>query len=337
MNGRGAPGLPLAVYVHLVWTQSEAHDVRHPGTARHYSCHGEIVSQRGLERQDALAQLLFEVIDARGHGSSRPRLVRKPFLLGLVQSSPGPGARVQLLLELLPGHVSLDTLLVASYFLVATRRGFWSCDDSLPWGKGNAPMTLNLPDGDFDAYVFDCDGTLVDSMPLHHEAWSQSFKEGGASFEFHWELFMSRAGMGLHETVVALNSQFGTSLDPTHTVSRQRQIYRDRISTVIPVGPVVAAAKAVLGIKPMAVCSGGETEIVRAQLAAIGILDWFDAVVCREDTPRGKPAPDGFLECARRLGVLPSRCLVFEDGIMGIEAARAAGMQVVVIDPAAWR
>lgn len=202
---------------------------------------------------------------------------------------------------------------------------------------GSGEMSLMLPEGDFDAYLFDCDGTLVDSMPLHHEAWSQSFREGGATFEFHWDLFMSRAGMGLHETVVALNEQFGTNLDPISIVARQRTIYRERISTVVPVAPVVAVAQAALGVKPMAVCSGGETEIVRAQLAAIGILDWFEAVVCREDTARGKPAPDGFLECARRLGVNPERCLVFEDGLMGVQAAKAAGMPVVFIDPAHWR
>lgn len=77
--------------------------------------------------------------------------------------------------------------------------------------------------------------------------------------------------------------------------------------------------------------------VVRAELAAIGVLDWFGAVICREDTARGKPAPDGFLECAKRLGVSPERCLVFEDGVLGIEAARAAGMAVFIVDPAEWR
>ncbi len=198
-------------------------------------------------------------------------------------------------------------------------------------------MTLKLPNGEFDAFLFDCDGTLVDSMPLHHRAWSQSFLEGGATFEFTWDLFMSRAGMGLHETVTALNVQFGTALDPVSVVARQRTLFREGIASVLPVGPVLEVARAVQGIKPMAVYSGGEGEIVRAELAAIGALDWFGAVVCREDVERGKPAPDGFLECAARLGVAPSRCLVFEDGIMGVEAARAAGMQVVLVDPADWR
>lgn len=202
---------------------------------------------------------------------------------------------------------------------------------------GSAPMTLTLPTGEFDAFLFDCDGTLVDSMPLHHRAWSQSFRENRASFEFTWELFMSRAGMGLHETVVALNEQFGDSLDPVSVVARQHVLFRAGIPSVLPVVPVVEAARAAFGIKPMAVCSGGEGEIVRAELAAIGALEWFGAIVCREDVARGKPAPDGFLECARRLGVQPSRCLVFEDGILGVEAARNAGMQVVLVDPAEWR
>lgn len=194
-------------------------------------------------------------------------------------------------------------------------------------------MSLTFPPGDFDAYLFDCDGTLVDSMPLHHRAWRQSLRDGGATFDFHWDLFLSRAGMGLLETVEALNAQFGTQLDPSWVVARQRELFRVGIPTVAPVRVVVEAARAALGRKGMAVCSGGEGVIVRAELAAIGVASWFETVICREDVARGKPAPDGFLECAARLGVNPSRCLVFEDGILGIEAARAAGMQVVVVDP----
>lgn len=198
-------------------------------------------------------------------------------------------------------------------------------------------MTLKLPDGEFDAFLFDCDGTLVDSMPLHHRAWSQSFKEGGGKFDFDWALFMSRAGMGLHETVRALNAQFGENLDPLSVVARQRELFLENIASVNPVRPVIEAARVARGSKGLAVCSGGEGVVVRAELAAIGVLDWFGAVICREDTVHGKPAPDGFLECAARLGVAPERCLVFEDGVLGIEAARAAGMAVVIVDPAEWR
>lgn len=194
-------------------------------------------------------------------------------------------------------------------------------------------MTLVLPAGDFDAFLFDCDGTLVDSMPLHHEAWQRSFERWGAPFEFTWDLFLSRAGMGLIETVEELNLQYGAALDPVAVVGLQRELFREWIHKITPIPAVVQMARAALGNKRMAVCSGGETEIVHRALAAVGIYDWFDTIVCREDTPRGKPAPDGFLECARRLGVDPARCLVFEDGVMGVQAAHAAGMQVVFVEP----
>lgn len=194
-------------------------------------------------------------------------------------------------------------------------------------------MTLTMPVGEFDAYLFDCDGTLVDTMPLHHRAWQQSLRQCGALFEFTWDVFLSRAGMGLIETVAELNVQFGTQLNPFEVVALQRQIFCELIHQITPIGPVVEIAGAARGIKKLAVCSGGERKIVHRALAAVGILDWFDTIVCREDTVLGKPAPDGFLECARRLGVEPSRCLVFEDGVMGVQAAQAAGMQVVLVEP----
>jgi HAD superfamily hydrolase (TIGR01509 family) len=193
-------------------------------------------------------------------------------------------------------------------------------------------MMLTLPDGDFDAFLFDCDGTLVDSMPLHHHAWRQSLVRSGATFDFTWEVFVSRAGMGLSETVEELNVQFGCTLSPEGVVALQREVFRELIPQITPIIPVLEVARAARGHKRMAVCSGGETEIVHRALLAVGIFDWFDTIVCREDTARGKPAPDGFLECARRLGVEPARCLVFEDGIMGVQAAEAAGMQVVFVE-----
>lgn len=193
-------------------------------------------------------------------------------------------------------------------------------------------MTLTLPPDKFDAYIFDCDGTLVDSMPLHHRAWCESLRLCGAYFDFDWDLFTSRAGMGLLDTVEALNAQFGTHLDPKHVVRVQRQVFERLIPSVMALPAVVAVAREARGTLPMGVCSGGERDLVEAQLCAVGIADWFDVVVCRQDVARGKPAPDGFLECAYRLGVEPGRCLVFEDGAVGVTAARAAGMQVVLVE-----
>jgi HAD superfamily hydrolase (TIGR01509 family) len=193
-------------------------------------------------------------------------------------------------------------------------------------------MKLTLPVGEFDAFLFDCDGTLVDTMSLHHQAWQRSLLRAGAAFDFTWDVFLSRAGMGLHETVEELNIQFGESLQPALVVANQRELFRELIPQITPIEAVVEIARAARGAKRLAVCSGGETEIVHRALQAVGIFDWFDTIVCREDTAHGKPAPDGFLECARRLGVEPGRCLVFEDGVMGVRAAEAAGMPVVFIE-----
>src|SRR5690606_3570735 len=119
-------------------------------------------------------------------------------------------------------------------------------------------MDLQIPSGEFDAYIFDCDGTLVDSMPLHHQAWADSLARCGAPFDFDWELFTRRAGMGLEDTVVALSHQFSAQLDPSTVVGFQRETFIRLIPSVTVVAPVVEVARQALGRLGMAVCSGGE-------------------------------------------------------------------------------
>lgn len=195
-------------------------------------------------------------------------------------------------------------------------------------------MSLHLVNPDCAAIVFDCDGTLVDSMSLHHEAWKRALVEGGARFEFGWEVFTSRAGKGLEQTVLELNAQFGEALDPAHVVAAQHTYYERSLSELKPIESVVAVARAFRGKLPMSVASGGQRALVLRSLAQIGILEWFDHVVCQGDVERGKPHPEMFLRCAELMGVSPERCLVFEDGRSGIEAAEAAGMAWVLVDAA---
>jgi HAD superfamily hydrolase (TIGR01509 family) len=181
----------------------------------------------------------------------------------------------------------------------------------------------------YAAYVFDCDGTLVESMVLHHRAWRVAFQRFGAPFDFDWTLFMRRAGMPLLETVLELNRELGTSLPPEQVVQEQRRAYAELLPGVLPIEPVVAFARALYGHAPLSVFSGGHEDVVRQSLAAIGILELFDHVVTAEHVQRGKPDPEGFLLCAERMRQAPANCLVIEDGDLGIEAAERAGMDWV--------
>jgi beta-phosphoglucomutase-like phosphatase (HAD superfamily) len=189
-----------------------------------------------------------------------------------------------------------------------------------------------LPPGDFGGFIFDCDGTLADSMPLYHRAWQRALSDHGATFEFTWELFMSRAGMSTALTVEGLNATFGTTLEAEAVEAVHRREYLGLIDTVRPIDAIVAIAHAYFGKLPMSVASGGTRPLVERTLELIGVRELFPVVVVAADVPRGKPEPDIFLLAAKRMGVAPERCLVFEDGAPGILAAERAGMQAVLVD-----
>jgi HAD superfamily hydrolase (TIGR01509 family) len=192
--------------------------------------------------------------------------------------------------------------------------------------------TLVLPPGDFGGFIFDCDGTLADSMPLYHRAWRAALDEGGAEFEFGWELFMSRAGVSTKLTVAGLNEQFGTTLDPDRVELRHHAEYERLVAGVKPIEAVVAVARAFAGKIPMSVASGGSRPLVERTLELIGVRSLFEHVIVAADVSHGKPAPDMFLLAAERMGVAPERCLVFEDAAAGLLAAERAGMQAVFVD-----
>jgi beta-phosphoglucomutase-like phosphatase (HAD superfamily) len=191
--------------------------------------------------------------------------------------------------------------------------------------------SLTIPQGEYDGYIFDCDGTLVDSMPVHYLAWIKSLRQNGATFEFTEEQFYSYAGIKEQDIVKLLNRQHGTNIDPETVAEGKCQLLFDYVPSLKPVGAVVDVARQMLGKKPMSVASGSPHYIVEMFLKQIGILDWFPVIVTPEDVPRGKPAPDMFLLAAEKMGVLPSKCLVFEDGRSGIEAAEAAEMPWVFV------
>lgn len=186
---------------------------------------------------------------------------------------------------------------------------------------------LELPEGPFRAYLFDCDGTIVDSMPLHYVAWRKALGEWNC--EFSEELFYAWGGKPIPEIISCLNEMHGLAM-PVETVTlRKESLFLDSLDQLKPVPEVLEHIEAQYGRIPFAVVSGGSRHAVARSLAALHLLDRFETIVGAEDYIRSKPDPDAFLVAASRLGVEPKDCLVFEDTAMGIQAATAAGMASV--------
>ena len=185
-------------------------------------------------------------------------------------------------------------------------------------------MTWTPPPGT-RALIFDCDGTLADTMPIHFRAWTAMLSRHGIPFPE--PRFYALGGMPTSAIIRLLSSETGVPVtDVEAMVLAKEGHFLELLHEVTAVAAVVRVAEAYRGRLPMAVASGGYRDVVRQTLDAIGVRDWFATVVCAEDTARHKPEPDVFLEAAKRLGVEPPACVVFEDTDIGLEAAKRAGM-----------
>lgn len=192
-------------------------------------------------------------------------------------------------------------------------------------------MRLKLPEGSFGAYLFDCDGTIADSMPLHYRAWKKALAEWNCKFDE--KVFYEWGGMPVSEIISTLNQKHGLRM-PVKTVSaRKEDLYFELLPQLKAVPEVLEHVEAAHGRMPLAVVSGSTRESVIASLVALNLLDRFDTLVCAGDYTKSKPDPEAFLLAASRLAVPPERCLVFEDTAMGIQAATAAGMASIKIPP----
>jgi len=175
--------------------------------------------------------------------------------------------------------------------------------------------------------IFDCDGTLADTMPLHWRAWQAVLQRH--TFRFTEECFYSLGGIPSRDILSRLSSEQGIPIDSL-AVSREKESeYLPLIAQVEPVNVVVGIAREHHGKRPLAVASGGLRRTIEQVLNHLGIRHLFQAVVTSEDVQRQKPAPDIFLEAARRIGVPPRFCRAYEDTDLGLEAIRAAGMEAV--------
>lgn len=172
--------------------------------------------------------------------------------------------------------------------------------------------------------IFDCDGTLVDSMPLHMKAWEHAIRSQRGLWDP--EFFSAKRGMPERAIVHLYNTHYRACLDLADTLSLKHQCFHAGLAGLRPVPHVVQVVETYAGILPMAVASGGIRTIVELELDAIQSRQRFQAILTADDAIAPKPAPDLFLEAARRLGVAPEFCQVFEDGDLGLEAARTAGM-----------
>ena len=180
------------------------------------------------------------------------------------------------------------------------------------------------------ALIFDCDGTLADTMPIHWEAWQEV--TALYQIDFTEERFYALGGVPTRDIVRMLAEEQGRSdIDPLRFAKDKEEAYFRRFEHIGPVEEVVAIAREHRGKIPMAVASGGSRPAITKVLSHLHILNWFGAVVTNEDVVNQKPAPDIFLEAARRLGVDPKLCRGYEDTDLGMQAIRAAGMEAVDI------
>ena len=192
---------------------------------------------------------------------------------------------------------------------------------------------VSLPDRTFSGYIFDLDGTLVDSMPLHHRAWRMALSEYGApDHVFRWAEFTAHGGMAACDIVQDLNATYGLSLPPHEVAARKRAIYAHLVATeALPTIPETVGLVRELrrGGIPYAIGTGSALPGALSTLHAAGIAELFPLIITPDDVAQGKPAPDIFLLCAKRMGVAASDCVVFEDAEPGLSAAAAAGMASV--------
>ena len=175
--------------------------------------------------------------------------------------------------------------------------------------------------------VFDCDGTLADTMPLHWRAWSMVTQRH--ELHFPEDRFYSLGGVPTRDILKMLAQEQGRSLDHLAVAHEKEEAYLPLMADIEPIHAVVEIAKANHGKIPMAVASGGTQRIICDVLERLKIRHLFAAVVTSEDVVNQKPAPDIFLEAARRVGVDPKFCRAYEDTDLGLTAIRAAGMEAV--------
>jgi beta-phosphoglucomutase family hydrolase len=192
-------------------------------------------------------------------------------------------------------------------------------------------MKKLLVDNNARALIFDVDGTLADSMPIHYQAWKKTSERCGISFSE--SQFYELAGVPTPNIAQIIMNKDSMDLEVLEMANEKENNYLEMIHLIRPIAPVIDIVKQYTGILPMAAGSGSPRMFVEMSLEALGIMEHFQVIVTFEEVENPKPAPDTFLKCASLLNIEPKYCQVFEDGEPGLVAARAAGMIVTDIRP----
>jgi HAD superfamily hydrolase (TIGR01509 family) len=188
------------------------------------------------------------------------------------------------------------------------------------------------PTKTYAGYIFDCDGTLADSMPLHLNAWNHGLEMASAPLRIDGKGFMSVAGMALKQTIDYWNETHSIQIDGDTVIREKSRYFAEHRQTIRPIPEVVAYARSVKAAgAAVSVASGGIREDVLETLELIGLGGFFPVVVTADDVRRSKPAPDMFLVAAERMGTAPEQCLVIEDSLLGVQAANIAGMDSALV------
>src|SRR5690554_6246412 len=181
------------------------------------------------------------------------------------------------------------------------------------------------------ALIFDLDGTLSNSLPVHIATWNKIGEQFG--FKFDPQIIMEMTGMPTIAFARRIVEQYKLDADPYEIVKQKQQSFWDSAKLLEPIQEIVSIVKDYHTKLPMSVGTGASRKSAEVQLSALGIARYFDFIVSAEDVTKHKPEPETFLECARLMKIKPEYCQVFEDGELGIIAAKKAGMMITDVRP----
>ncbi len=178
--------------------------------------------------------------------------------------------------------------------------------------------------------IFDLDGTVANTMQSHFEAWRTAVAPFG--IDFTPELFLTLTGMPKAATIIKLNELFGTDMNTDEVGKAKAKVYKELVTKTQEIKVVTNVVRKYHGKLPMSIGTGSTQIGAQRTLSILGMKHYFNPIITADDVMNFKPAPDTFLKCAELMGVAPKDCVVFEDGILGIQAAEAVGMMVVDVN-----